>query len=178
MDSQRGSDRAQNQDLGEGTTQMSRFNRSLALAAVSLAALIAAQGAARAGAFAVREQSATAQGYSFAGAASGSGVLSSMFWNPATITMAPGWQSEYHLSLVVPEVKIDPVAGTSPFLLPLGPSGDIGQDAIVPASYCSYQVNESALARFREHGAARARDRSAPGLGGPGLFALVQDLLA
>ncbi len=142
MDSQRGSDRAQKQDLGEGTTQMSRFNRSLALAAVSLAALIAAQGAARAGAFAVREQSATAQGYSFAGAASGSGRLSSMFWNPATITMAPGWQSEYHLSLVVPEVKIDPVAGTSPFLLPLGPSGDIGQDAIVPVSYSSYQVNE------------------------------------
>jgi long-chain fatty acid transport protein len=121
---------------------MSRFNRSSALAAVSLAALIAAQGEARAGAFAVREQSATAQGYSFAGAASGSGRLSSMFWNPATITMAPGWQSESHVSLILPEVKIDPVTGTSPFLLPLGPSGDIGQDAIVPVSYGSYQVND------------------------------------
>jgi long-chain fatty acid transport protein len=122
---------------------MSRFCRSLALGAVSIAALIVAQGSAQAGAFGVREQSATAQGYSFAGAASGSGRLSSMFWNPATITMAPGWQSEYHLSLVIPEVKISPVVGTSPLLLPLGPSGDIGQDAIVPVSYSSYQVNES-----------------------------------
>ena len=59
------------------------------LAGVSLAAL-GAVSTAQAGAFAIREQSATAQGLSFAGAASGSGGLSSVFWNPATITMAPG----------------------------------------------------------------------------------------
>jgi len=51
---------------------MSHLSRSLSLAAVSLAALIAAQGGAQAGGFALREQSATAQGYSFAGAASSS----------------------------------------------------------------------------------------------------------
>ncbi|WP_230532760.1 OmpP1/FadL family transporter [Microvirga roseola] len=119
---------------------MSRFNKSLTLAAVSFAALIAAQGGAQAGGFAIREQSATAQGYSFAGAASGSGLLSSMFWNPATITMNPGWQSEGHLSLIVPRVEIDPIAPTP--TRALGGSGDIGQDAIVPTSYNSYQIND------------------------------------
>ncbi|HEV2558502.1 MAG TPA: outer membrane protein transport protein [Microvirga sp.] len=121
---------------------MSRFHRSLTLAAVSAAALIAAQGSAQAGAFGVREQSATAQGYSFAGAASGSGRLSSMFWNPATITMAPGWQSENHLSIIIPEVEITPRSGTPLSVLPLGPSGDIGQDAALLAGYTSYQVND------------------------------------
>jgi long-chain fatty acid transport protein len=118
---------------------MSRFHRISTLAAVSLAALISAQGGAQAGGFAIREQSATAQGYSFAGAASGSGGLSSMFWNPATITMAPGWHSEWHLSLIVPRVDINPLPGTPTAIF--GSSGDIGQDAIVPTGFSSYQIN-------------------------------------
>jgi long-chain fatty acid transport protein len=119
---------------------MSRFNRISTLAAVSIAALISAQGGAQAGGFAIREQSATAQGYSFAGAASGSGGLSSMFWNPATITMAPGWHSEWHLSLIVPRVDINPLPGTPTAIF--GSSGDIGQDAIVPTGFSSYQIND------------------------------------
>ncbi len=120
---------------------MSRLTRSLTLAAVSLAALAAAQGGAQAGGFAVREQSAAAQGYSFAGAASGSGGLSSMFWNPATITMAPGWHSEWNLSLIVPRVEIDPIASQTPTAI-FGNSGDIGQDAVIPTSFSSYQIND------------------------------------
>jgi long-chain fatty acid transport protein len=119
---------------------MSGLSRSLTLAAVSLAALVAAQGGAQAGAFALREQSATAQGYSFAGAASGSGYLSSMFWNPAVITMMPGWQTEWHASLIIPRVDINPLPSVPTFAL--GGSGDIGQDALVPASYNSYQFND------------------------------------
>lgn len=119
---------------------MSRFHRISTLAAVSLAALISAQGGAQAGGFAIREQSATAQGYSFAGSASGSGGLSSMFWNPATITMAPGWHSEWHLSLIVPRVDINPLPGTPTAIF--GSSGDIGQDAIVPTGFSSYQIND------------------------------------
>jgi long-chain fatty acid transport protein len=120
---------------------MSRFTRSLTLAAVSVAALAAAQGGAQAGGFAVREQSATAQGYSFAGAASGSGGLSSMFWNPAAITMAPGWHSEWHLSLIVPRVDINPDPLRTPTAV-FGPSGDIGQDAIIPTGFSSFQIND------------------------------------
>ncbi|MBB4040942.1 long-chain fatty acid transport protein [Microvirga flocculans] len=119
---------------------MSRLSRSLTLAAVSFAALVAAQGGAQAGAFALREQSATAQGYSFAGAASGSGYLSSMFWNPAVITMMPGWQFEGHAALIIPRVDINPLPSVPTFAL--GGSGDIGQDALIPASYASYQIND------------------------------------
>lgn len=120
-----------------------RFNRSLILAAVSLAALVSAQGGAQAGAFALREQSATGQGESFAGVAAGSAGVSSMYWNPATITMAPGWQSEFHGTAIIPESKITPVYTIPAGLSALGPSGDIGLDAVVPASYTSYQVNDS-----------------------------------
>jgi long-chain fatty acid transport protein len=121
---------------------MKLLHRSFAAATVSLAALTAFAPGAMAGAFAVREQSAQAQGMSFAGAASGSGGLGSMFWNPATITMNPGWNSQYSASLIVPEAKIDPVLGTSPLLLRLGPSGDIAQDAVVVSGYSSIQIND------------------------------------
>ena len=128
---------------------MRLFARSLTISGVSLVALSGQQPlAAEAGGFAVREQSATAQGQSFAGAASGSGGLSSMFWNPAAVTMRPGWNSEYHASLIIPEARIRPEAGTSPFLaFPPGSanfigSGDIAQDAIVPASYTNYQLSD------------------------------------
>jgi long-chain fatty acid transport protein len=124
-------------------------NRFVALAAVSLAAVVAATSGAHAGAFAVREQSATAQGMSFAGAASGSGGVSSMFWNPATVTMKPGWNSEFHASFIIPESTINPAPGTSPFLaFPPGSgnfigSGDLGKEALVPASYTSYQLSDN-----------------------------------
>jgi long-chain fatty acid transport protein len=119
---------------------MSRLHRSLTLAAVSLAAIVAAQGGAQAGAFGLREQSATAQGYSFAGVASGSGSLSSMFWNPATITMNPGWQSEWSASLIIPRAEINPAPSVPTFVF--GGSGDIAQDAFLASGYTSYQFND------------------------------------
>ncbi|HEX2724648.1 MAG TPA: porin [Beijerinckiaceae bacterium] len=128
---------------------MKSTNRALALAAVSILALAAASSVAQAGAFGLREQSATLQGMSFAGAASGAGGVSSTYWNPATITMKPGWNSEYHVSVVVPEAKIDPGPGTSPFLAspPFSgnflPSGDIGETGVIPSSYSSYQISDS-----------------------------------
>jgi long-chain fatty acid transport protein len=121
---------------------MSRFDRSLTLAAVSLAALIVAHGGAKAGGFALREQSATAQGMSFAGAAAGSGGVSSMFWNPSTMTLAPGFQSEWHASAIIPRSEITPTYTLPAGLAALGDSGDVGLDALVPASYTSYQIND------------------------------------
>lgn len=121
---------------------MSRLNRHLSLAAVSFAALIAAQGGAQAGAFGLREQSATAQGMSFAGAASGSGEVSSMFWNPATMTFVPGLQFEADAAVVIPRSEITPIFTLPPGLAALGDSGDIGYDAVVPSSYASWQIND------------------------------------
>jgi long-chain fatty acid transport protein len=119
---------------------MGLFNRSLIVTGVSLVAIMAAMPRADAGGFAVREQSATAQGLSFAGAGAGSGGVSSIFWNPATVTMKPGWNSEWHFSAILGQNDITPLPPTP--TIGFGPSGDIAQDAIVPASYKSYQVNE------------------------------------
>ncbi len=115
--------------------------RALALAGLSAGALIGAGSAAHAGAFGLRTQSATALGASFAGSASGMAGISSMFSNPATITMNPGYTSEYNFSFVAPDVNVRPVVGTP--TAAFGPSGNIGQDAFVPASYSAYQVNEN-----------------------------------
>src|SRR4051794_20865554 len=74
----------QNKDLGD---KMGGTVRAVMLAAT---VAILGVGEAQAGAFGIREQSTEAQGLAFAGAASGSGGVSSIFWNPATITMNPG----------------------------------------------------------------------------------------
>ncbi|MBP32294.1 MAG: aromatic hydrocarbon degradation protein, partial [Methylobacterium sp.] len=54
----------------------------MAAGTASLCASVATIAEVQAGAFGLREQSTQAQGLAFAGAASGSGGVSSMFWNP------------------------------------------------------------------------------------------------
>ncbi|GJD52017.1 47 kDa outer membrane protein [Methylobacterium crusticola] len=117
-------------------------SRAALLAGVSAALLAGATGGARAGAFGLREQSAQAMGLAFAGAAAGSGGLSSMFWNPAVVTMKPGWNSDFNATLVVPQATLNTQAGTFPPLIGLGRSGDIGQAAVLPATYTNYQLSD------------------------------------
>lgn len=111
------------------------------LAGASALALLGTATETLAGAFGLREQGAAGQGMSFAGVASGSGGLSSMYWNPATITMAPGWNSYSSVSLIDLDAKIRAQQGTSP-LLGNAPSGQLGELAAVPSSYASYQIND------------------------------------
>ncbi len=112
------------------------------IGAATLLATMLGGTAAFAGAFGIREQSTQAQGLSFAGAAAGSGGLSSMFWNPAVITMSPGFVSEQNLTYIGLSSRITPVAGTNPAFARLGDSGDIGQGAVVPAGATSYQLSD------------------------------------
>ncbi|MBX9933121.1 MAG: OmpP1/FadL family transporter [Methylobacterium sp.] len=121
---------------------MIRHLRGLALAGLSASAVLAGLGEVQAGAFGLREASAQAQGLAFAGAASGSGGVSSMFWNPATVTMAPGFVKEQNISFINLSARIRPEVGTSPNFAALGDSGDIGQGAVVPAGATSYQLND------------------------------------
>jgi len=95
-----------------------------------------------AGSFAIREQGASAMGQAFAGVAAGTGGLSSMFWNPATMTDLPGWQSSVIASGIVPYADLAPQAGTAPGLLPLGSAGNMSPSALLPALYNSYQFND------------------------------------
>ena len=116
--------------------------KALLLACGSIGALLAATAGANAGGFAIREQSAFGQGSSFAGVAAG-GSLSSLFWNPATMTQVPGLQSESVLSGIMPYFANTPGAGTLVgFPFNLGGTGDTGNDAVVPAGYYSWQVNQ------------------------------------
>lgn len=121
---------------------MARFARSFTLAAVSAAALAAGHSAAFAGAFGLREQSAQAQGLSFAGAASGSGGIASMFWNPAAVTMKPGWNQDFNATVIIPESRITVQPGTFPGIANLGDSGEIAQTAVLASTYTSYQLND------------------------------------
>ncbi len=114
---------------------------------VALAAVAVSGGTASAGGFAPHEQSALFLGTAFAGSAAG-GALSSMFWNPAAIGQFNGINSDSNYSLILPDTEITATGGSlfNPGNVPpLGnsrSSGDIGDTAILPASYFSYQINE------------------------------------
>jgi len=110
--------------------------RTVLLACSGVAALIAVTGAANAGGFAIREQSAYGQGTSYAGVAAG-GSLSSMFWNPATMTQVPGLQSESVLTGILPSSSNNVGAGST--LGVLGGTSNMAKDALVPAGYYSWQ---------------------------------------
>ncbi len=113
---------------------------SVALRAGSaLGLLVVATMTAHAGGFAIREQSAYAQGSSFAGIAAG-GALSSMFWNPATITQFNGKQYEMSVSAILPTASHSFSSAT------FGAFGQAPSNsadtALVPATYSSYQLND------------------------------------
>ncbi len=108
-------------------------------AAALLAVGVASVTSAQAGAFAIREQSAYYQGMSFAGAGTGD-TLSSMYWNSAAAASAPGFNTESHASIILPDTEITATGGA---LLGLGAkSGDLADPALVPASYANYQIND------------------------------------
>jgi len=106
-----------------------------------------------AGGFALREQSSYYQGMSFAGYGTTGPSISSMFWNPATLTGAgEGWTIEAHNSVVMPTSDVTGTFTPSAFgagVLGLTassvPGGDIGNDAFVPASYVAYRLNDRAV---------------------------------
>lgn len=121
------------------------WNKGLFGLSIAASALLACGGQALAGGFALREQSASSQGASFAGSAAGYD-LSSMYWNPAAVAVksGPGFNSESHYAVIMPraEVEVETFAGLPGFLVGNPSSGDIASPAIIGASYWSYQLNE------------------------------------
>lgn len=103
-----------------------------------------ASGAANAGGFAIREQSAQFQGSSFAGSAAGGG-LSSMFWNPAALGQAgAGLTSESHFAGIWGQAEntVESVTPDNPFAAASPTSDNIGIPALVGASYYAYRLSE------------------------------------
>lgn len=109
-------------------------------AGTALGLLVIASAQANAGGFAIREQSPYGQGSSFAGVAAG-GALSSMFWNPATMTQFQGIVSETDVSGIFPYANNTPTGGT---LAGLGfPGTTIQEPSGLIAGYSSYQFSPS-----------------------------------
>ncbi len=108
-------------------------------ACVSATALLAAAGQAQAGGFAVREQSSYFMGSAFAGSAAGSDI-SSMFWNPAAAAALPGFNSSSSYTAVLGQSELHATGG---IFLPGKPAdADTGTNAVVPASYITYQLSD------------------------------------
>lgn len=125
-----------------------------AAATVSLSALLAA-GAASASSFAIRSgQSAEGLGMAYAGAASGGIGMGAMAWNPATITMFPGRNSQWNFTYLYANGDYQPTSPTTVQtpggrfpIQALGGStlgtGNIGGDgAFIPASYSAWQLTD------------------------------------
>jgi long-chain fatty acid transport protein len=119
--------------------------KKVVLSGIAFLALLALAESALAGGFAIREQSAEGQGAAFAGVAAGTNGLSSMFWNPATMSQHgnQGYVTESIASIIAPYshaknggVGSVPSAGISD-------SGNVGELALVPASYWTYGLSDA-----------------------------------
>jgi long-chain fatty acid transport protein len=117
-----------------------KLGRSLLLGVGPAVILAAGSSGAQAGAFGLRSQGTIAIGQAYAGAASGAVGVSSLFWNPATITMHPGYSSEYNITYVDASARVSAGPGTP--TLPFGNSGELAQPAFVPATYSAYQLTD------------------------------------
>ena len=123
-----------------GDNVTSGLGKLLLRATSALGLLAIASTQANAGGFAVHEQSVYGQGTSFAGIAAG-GALSSMFWNPATMTQFAGKGLEVGASAIFPYASNTPLPGSSLFGRRLfgGGTFDTGNDALVANGYFTYQ---------------------------------------
>ena len=108
---------------------------------VAMAAEIAT---AKAGGFAVREQSAYGEGSSFAGMAAPGDSISSMFWNPAAVTTATSMTVEGNVTAVFPksELDVDPSRSTLSAFGITGSGGNVGEIGIVPATYFAVPLTD------------------------------------
>lgn len=113
-------------------------------AALLLVGLLA--GRAEAAGFALREQSAAAQGNAFAGATAGADDISYMFFNPAAISrLTTPYEIVTGATLVVPRLKLQDSRASTVLGTPIGgstPQRDIGEDALIPATYAALRLHE------------------------------------
>lgn len=130
------------------TVHMKTTLRAAFWATAATVCAIAAAAPAYAASFAIRSgQSAEGLGMTYAGAASGGIGLGALAWNPSTITMFPGRQSQWNFTYILPSASytIDGrtiANSTAVGGVPLG-TGEIGGDgAFVPASYQTWQISD------------------------------------
>ncbi len=114
------------------------YSKAVLKGTVAALALVATVGTAAAGGFGIREQSAQFLGTAWAGTAAGNG-LSSLYWNPATSSQVTGFTTETNLTDLLLSMHDHVTAGT---LVGLGDSGDLGGNAVIPASYVAAPITK------------------------------------
>lgn len=110
-------------------------------AGVALGAIVAAAAAAEraeAAGFALKEQSGSSLGQAFSNATSGTNDISHMFFNPAALAKAEGYNFVALGSYIGPKSEVSNAVGAFPN--PQTSYGDIGEDGVVPAFYASAAV--------------------------------------
>lgn len=122
---------------------MGSLRLGVSLAVISMTLAAAERG--DAAGFAIREQSSVAQGNAFAGATAGAEDISYMFFNPAALARFDDYEGHTSLSYIIPEAKFKDgeattIEGTE--ISGTDNSGDIGDDALVPALYLAAPVGE------------------------------------
>ncbi|WP_157747868.1 OmpP1/FadL family transporter [Cohaesibacter sp. ES.047] len=113
----------------------------VATAAIMTCSCVMVVTSAQAGGFALREQSSVGQGASFAGVAAGTS-LSSVYWNPSTLTGVSGVNTESVFTGVIPHTDVKDIQTTPAAYSGLGNPGDVGLDAFIPSSYSGMQLTE------------------------------------
>lgn len=93
--------------------------------------------------FAVREQSASAQGSAYAGVSAGGDDVSSIFYNPATLTLYKGVNVSAQAAWIIPDVELGNASASTILGTPItgSNSGNIAPEAFVPAFYASWQLS-------------------------------------
>lgn len=119
-----------------------RLPFAVLLAALALAA---SAGTAAASGFALKEQSASAQGNAFAGAAAGAEDVSAMFFNPAALARQSGSQAAAVLSFIAPQADFEKGRASTAAGTPIAGGadpGDAAEDALVPALYLGWAATD------------------------------------
>ena len=124
------------QDIQRFSSLRTRLLGMTALAGLCAAVTLPA-GDAHAAGYALKEQSAAAQGNSFAGATAGAEDITYMFFNPAGLTRQEGHQATVVLSYIIPSAETNDANGL------IGGSGvqDGGVGALVPAAYFMWSLS-------------------------------------
>jgi len=132
---------------------MARYSRaSLPMTALALMFTLAAGPRAEASGFQLRDQSGSGQGNAYAGISAGGSDISSMFFNPATLTRFSGNRLQLGFTAIQPSSKFsDGVASRGSVGAPLNvastpisgsnSTGNIAKSAVLPTFYALYSVD-------------------------------------
>ena len=123
-----------------------RCNAARGVFLVAMIASMTTAGDAWASGFALKEQSATAQGNAFAGATAGAEDASYLFFNPAAMTRVQGSQTATVATAIRPVARFDAKDASTAAGTPIqgGNGGGNGaESAVVPALYAVVDLSES-----------------------------------